>query len=127
LAHRRRGHPAAAAGLTLVALLLSGCGEDESPVSARSPLTVEEALHADADGAVRVRGILIADANEVRLCSAILESYPPQCGQPSLVVRGLDLVGVSNMEQAKGIRWTSREATLVGEVDDGVITISATG
>jgi hypothetical protein len=83
---------------------------------------VNEAL--EAVGTVRVRGTLIANAEGVRLCSAILESHPPQCGQPSLVVRGLDLVGVSNMEQAKGVGWTRREVTLVGQVDDGVLTVS---
>jgi hypothetical protein len=70
-----------------------------------------------------VRGTLIADANDVRLCSAILESYPPQCGQPSLRVRGLDLVGVSNMEQAKGTSWSAREVVLVGVVRDGTLRV----
>jgi hypothetical protein len=88
-------------------------------------LTVEEALEVDSDGPVRVRGTLFAGTDAVRLCSAILESHPPQCGQPSLRVRGFDVVGASNMEQAKGVRWTSREVTLVGEVEDGVMTVSA--
>ena len=87
-------------------------------------LSVKEALRAKGGGPVRVRGILIADGNEVRLCSAILESYPPQCGRPWLVVRGLDVVGDSNMEQAKGVAWTSREATLVGRVDEGILTVA---
>jgi hypothetical protein len=85
---------------------------------------VDEALRADSDGPIRVRGTLIAAATDVRLCSAILESHPPQCGRPWLLVRGLDLVGVSNMEQAKGVGWTRREVTLVGEVEDGVLTVS---
>jgi hypothetical protein len=33
-------------------------------------------------------------------------------------------VGVSNMEQAKGTGWTRREVTLVGEVEDGVLTVA---
>jgi hypothetical protein len=28
------------------------------------------------------------------------------------------------MEQAKGVGWTRREVTLVGEVEDGVLTVS---
>lgn len=124
MANRRRAHRAAAAVLTFGALLLTGCGRDEEPASADRPLTVAEALRSDADGPVRVHGILIADGVAVRLCSAILESYPPQCGRPWLVVRGLDVVGDSNMEQAKGVAWTSREATLVGEVDEGILTVA---
>ena len=87
---------------------------------------MEEALRAEGDGPVRVRGTLIAAREDVRLCAAILESHPPQCGRPWLVVRGLDLVGVSNMEQAKGVGWTRREVTLTGEVADGVLTVAAT-
>ena len=125
MANRRRAHRAAAARLTVVAALLSGCGGEESPALADRTLSVKEALRANGDGPVRVRGTLIVDrANEVRLCRTILESHPPQCVGPSLVVRGLDLVGVSNMEQAKGGGWTSRVATLVGEVDDGVLTVA---
>jgi hypothetical protein len=125
VAHRRRPHRAAAAGLTAAALLLAaGCGGADAPASRDEPLTVEEALRAESDGPVRVRGTLIAAGVDVRLCTAILESHPPQCGRPSLVVRGLDLVGVSNMEQAKGVGWTRREVTLVGEVEDGVLTVS---
>lgn len=71
-----------------------------------------------------MRGTLFAGADGVRLCSAILESHPPQCGQPSLHVRGLDLVGVSNMEQAKGVGWTPREVTLAGEIEGDVLTVA---
>jgi hypothetical protein len=105
-------------------LVVAGCGGAESSASPDGTFSVEEALDADTDGPIRVRGTLIADAREVRLCSAILESHPPQCGRPSLRVRGLDVVGLSNMEQAKGVGWTRREVTLVGEVDDGVLTVS---
>ena len=121
MADRRRAHRAAAAGLTVAALALAGCGGGGSAASPDAVLTVAEAL--DTEGTVRVRGTLIADARGVRLCSAILESHPPQCGQPSLRVRGLDIVGVSNMEQAKGVGWTAREVTLVGEVAGAVLSV----
>ena len=74
-----------------------------------------------------MRGTLIADPSGVRLCSALLESHPPQCGQPSHAVRGLDLVGVSNMEQAKGVGWTAREVTLEGAVEHGVLNVAPPG
>ncbi len=109
--------------MTAAALLVAGCGGDGGEPGARNrPLTGEEVLRAD-DGRLTVRGTLFADARDVRLCSAILESHPPQCGEPSLRVRGLDLVGVSNMEQAKGVGWTAREVTMSGELADGVLTV----
>jgi hypothetical protein len=107
----------------VAAAALAGCGGSDTAASPERFLTVQQAV--DAEGPVRVRGTLIANAEGVRLCSAILESHPPQCGKPSLSVRGLDLVGVSNMEQAKGVGWTSREVTLEGTVDDGVLTIAS--
>ena len=109
--------------MTAAALLVAGCGGDGGEPGARDrPLTVEEALRAD-DGRLTVRGTLFADVRGVRLCNTILESHPPQCGQPSLRVRGLDLVGVSNMEQAKGVGWTAREVTLAGDLAGGVLTV----
>lgn len=125
MADRRRAHRAAAAGLTAACLLVAGgCGGGESTASPDRVLTVEEALRVDADGPIRVRGTLIAGIEGVRLCSAILESYPPQCGQPALRVRGLDVLGFANMEEDRGISWSRREVTLVGTVDDGTLSVT---
>lgn len=44
---------------------------------------------ADADGStVSVRGFLIATEGGAQLCGIVLESYPPQCGGPTLDVTG---------------------------------------
>ncbi len=119
-------------GLAALAVTVGGCvgegsgsvaGGDASSVSG-NPLTVEEALASDRDGPLLVTGTVYADHEIVRLCSGFRESHPPQCGEPSLRVRGLDLVGVSNMEQAKGATWSRREVTLTGEVDEGVLTVA---
>lgn len=68
----------------LAAVALTACGSSE----ARSPLTVDQALSSKPSEPVSVRGALIADDASVRLCSAVLESYPPQCGLPALFVEG---------------------------------------
>jgi hypothetical protein len=62
-----------------------------------------------------VAGYVIETDGELQLCSAILESFPPQCGEPSLAIAGdvdEDLVG--------------ERVSLIGDVEDGVLTISET-
>ena len=105
----------------LLALAASGCGGDDSP------LTPEEAR--DASGEVTVEGALIAIEGEpVRMCSAILESYPPQCGQPSLEVRGLDLDALDLASTRPGdevtrARWSDRPIRVTGTVEDGLLIV----
>ncbi len=109
-----------------LALVAAGCGSDEGGTSddgapsagAAIPgggLTIQEALETTAEGPLVVAGYLIEQDGELRLCSAILESYPPQCGEPSLEVRGdvdRDQIG--------------ERVSLIGDVDGHVLTVSET-
>ena len=72
-----------------------------------------------------MRGAVVATREEVRLCSALAESYPPQCGGPSLKVEGLDLSTVEGLKSHAGVRWTETEIKLLGHVRNGVLTIAA--
>ena len=104
--------------------LLAGCGADESsepaqsaspPASAMGPgLSVAEAMASHLDGPLLVRGVLVERNGELRLCSAILESQPPQCGEPSLAIEG----------QPNG--EVGDQVKLLGEVEGGVIRVSGT-
>src|SRR5262245_59379029 len=82
----------------LAAAALAGCGDPDSPDSGGSstePVFVDGV--ADSDEPQRVTGNLLVQGDEVRLCSALAESFPPQCGNPSLVVEGLDLETVADL------------------------------
>lgn len=104
------------------AALLAGCGgaEETKPApSAGAPipgggLSVQEAIDSDLDGPLMVRGYLIERNGELRLCEAILESYPPQCGEPSLRVEG------------PAPAASEERVSLLGDVEAGVITVSET-
>ncbi len=109
-----------------LALAGAGCGSDEggaphdsaTAAGAAIPgggLTIEEALETTADGPLVVAGYLIEQGDEIRLCSAILESYPPQCGEPSLEVRG-----EVDREQV------GERVSLIGDVDGHVLSVSET-
>lgn len=129
----------------LLALSVAGCGADDEPAAgpaeapAEDPLppaedggasggttmkvhSVSEARAADEQGSLHVAGLLIDDGSGWRLCGAVLESYPPQCGGDSLVVEGLDPSSLP-VEEASGVRWQT-EATLVGEVDGDILTVT---
>jgi hypothetical protein len=65
-------------------VLLAACGgsEDDGPVS------VGRALERGSDEPQLVSGYVIERDGVPRLCEAILESFPPQCGEPSLRLVG---------------------------------------
>ena len=99
------GVPAAIARLTIVADPADG-----------PALQVGEALSA-GDGPVRVTGSLFIGADgRMLLCSAIAESFPPQCGGDRLEVVGLDLATVPDLQDANGVRWAD-SVELSGTVD----------
>ena len=97
-------------GFTLV--IVDGEPGDEPGIS------VAQALgHGPTDDIVAVTGALFIDADgTVRLCDAIAESFPPQCGGERIIVEGLDLANVTGLEEANGVRW-AEGVTLLGSVE----------
>lgn len=113
--------------LALVVLASAACGggsEDGGPMS------IEEALRADGQTVTVEGGIVAMDGGPVRLCYALLESYPPQCGEPALELRGLDLDALE-LETSAGdpsvspARWSDRPVRVRGTVEDGVLTVES--
>jgi hypothetical protein len=113
-------------GLSAAVLALAGCGSDTSvdgeqpaasstSVSAAAALSVGEAVARGRGGPLLVRGYLIERDGVLRLCDAILESYPPQCGEPSLRVEGPSPAA------------SERRVSLRGEVEDGSILVTGMG
>lgn len=110
--------------LLLSVLALAACGGgDEAPQPLPAPaaapipgggLSVQDALVSELDGPLLVRGYLIERDGELRLCDAILESSPPQCGEPSLRV------------ESETLTPSEERASVLGEVEEGTITVSET-
>jgi hypothetical protein len=140
---------ATTAATIMTALGLAACGGSDpeatppptqaeppaSTPSAAAPtpgggLSIQEAINSTLAGPLMVKGFVVAHGQgAVQLCSALAESYPPQCGGPALEVIGLDLAtveGLSRDETSPDRAWTETEISLLGNVEDGSITVSET-
>ena len=130
-----RGRMKRLTSLTLLIVLLAACAapdDSDHPTDGGAPvlviadgapgdgpgMTVAEALtHGPTDDLVTVTGALFVDADgTVRLCDAIAESFPPQCGGDRIVVEGLDLDDIDDIQEENNVRW-SESVTLFGSVE----------
>jgi hypothetical protein len=111
-------------GALLVAAALAGCGGDDSASDPVAAVSIEEALGAGSDEVQLVSGNLLALGEEIRLCSALAESFPPQCGGASLLVDGLSLGDVDGLVTEGEVSWTDRPVELLGVVADGTLMVS---
>ncbi|HET9214618.1 MAG TPA: hypothetical protein VFN93_07670 [Gaiellaceae bacterium] len=129
--------------LALIAVLaavaaLAGCGGDDAPagdpvtvadpqasgLAAGPPISIDAALASGSAEPLLVSGNLLVQGGEVRLCSALAESFPPQCGGDSLRVEGLKLEEVDGLITEGDVSWTDRPTELLGVVADGTLTVS---
>jgi hypothetical protein len=128
--------------VAMVALAVAGgaCGSDEdadtattaAPTSTTAapdtgrPMSITAALEEPDGAQVQVVGPLIAAGDDVRLCGAVMESYPPQCGEPSLPLEGLDLdavIGLSRPDpEFSGVVWTDFPLVVFGTMQGGILT-----
>lgn len=125
--------------LPLAVLALAACGggdEEVEPQPAQPPATagigagpgisIEEAMASDLEGPLLVNGSLLAEGDEIRLCDALAESFPPQCAGPQLRVEGLNLDEVDGLVREGEVAWTDRPIQLLGAVEDDRLVVSTT-
>ena len=84
-------------------------------------LTVTDALETDATGIIAVSGFVVADAAGVRLCEALAESFPPQCGGASILLEGLDQIDPDELKAEGDVSWTDYSITVFGELINGTL------
>lgn len=80
---------------------------------------VADAVGAGIDGPFAIRGYYLDDGSGPRLCEALAESYPPQCGGVSIV---LDTGGavIDGLQSDQGVTWSDRPVEIEGEIVGGV-------
>ena len=110
----------------LVALPAAACGgdDDEAAGTGTTAISIGDALASDSSEPLLVSGNLLVVGDEVKLCDALAESFPPQCGGASLVVFGLDLATVDGLVTEGDVSWTDRPIELRGVVSDGTLMVS---
>jgi len=121
-------------GVTVCGLAALACGGDDAdglpspsgPSSAIGPgISIREAMDSDLEGPLLVNGYLVVVGDEVLLCEALAESFPPQCAGASLVIEGLDLEEINGIESEGDVMWTDAPVQLLGSVDDDTISVAA--
>jgi hypothetical protein len=99
-----------------------GAGEPVLVVADGEPtepgMSVADALgHRATDDLVTVTGALFVGADgTILLCDAIAESFPPQCGGDRILVEGLDLDEVADLQSEGDVAW-AEGVTLFGSVE----------
>jgi len=102
---------------------LSG-GEDVTELpSELGDVTIADLLDGTATGRVTVAGFIVASGDEVRLCEALAESYPPQCGGASIPLTGFGEVELEGLPNEGDVTWSDFPVTVEGEVVDGVLVV----
>lgn len=93
---------AAASVLAMAVFALASCATPSTAGSAPSPqIDADDSVTATA---VVGTGTVIEAAGEAKLCAAVLESYPPQCGG-GLPLSGWNWDGLEGSETASGVTW----------------------
>ena len=111
---------------------LAACGSDENgsgPATSQDgvpltsdvpgPIRVQQLIARSADTPVAVQGLLHVTKADARLCAAVMESYPVQCGEPSVELVGLDLAAVEGLTTAGDVTWKEGAVLTVERVGDG--------
>ena len=119
-----------AMGLLVIAgCVVAACAENQGsaaqpgPATTANVLTVPEAVNIRDTAEVTVRGYVLAlPDGTARLCTGMAGSYPPQCGEPSLELTGLDATQLPDHDPASGVRW-SGEITMAGVLHGDVLDL----
>ncbi len=130
-------------------IIVAACGDTTDTTATTDPggaasgmvvdggLTVPEAIATDATGILAVRGNLFFDEQGWRLCEALAESFPPQCGGAALPLGNVDEATIAGLlapdgialSENQGIRWTDQQVILFADLVDGTLEVNpqATG
>ena len=113
--------------LSMMAAVMAGCG-GQGDTNRRAvegiglPVTVDQLSTLSQDTPITVRGFLHVEDGTARICGAILESYPPQCGGPSVELVGLDIDEIVGTTTAGDVTWKEDVVLRILHAPDGRYT-----
>ena len=89
---------------------------DEPP-----PAAIQPGAATSVSGPVAVAGFIVAVGDEIKICEALAESFPPQCGGGFVTVTSIDQVDPDDIQSSGDVRWTDYTVTVFGEMVDGTL------
>ncbi len=98
-------------------------GGETLPPPELGDVTIADLLDGGPGFPVNARGFVVAEGTDFRLCEALAESYPPQCGGLFIPVGGAEQVLIGTFETEGAVSWTDEPVDLYGEVVDGVFVL----
>ncbi len=94
----------------------STTSEPTTTVSMPTPVRVGGLFDGEGARPAVVVGFVVWDDVSARLCDVLMESFPPQCGSPWVVVANPESLTV-RLESAQGVQWTQGETSIEGYFD----------
>ena len=94
---------------------------DPSDLVGGEELTVSDALEVPNGSAVLVRGFYVDSGDGPRLCEALAESFPPQCGGASVELTDIDQIDPDSIQSNQSTNWSDEPVVIVGQMVDGTL------
>lgn len=101
----------------------TGTGGAESGADGSVP--VGEAVSAQIQGPFLMSGYLLIDGGGARLCEALAESFPPQCGGTSVLLMPAEAPAGATTTTEGDVTWTEQPLLVEGEIVDRVFVVRA--
>ena len=98
---------------------LPPAGDDSSVDGLVAQVSIADA--ASTSGDIAVAGFLVVVDGQARLCEALAESFPPQCGGASVALSDYDQVDPDDLQSEGAVTWTDYAVTVFGEMVDGTL------
>lgn len=102
----------------ILLMMVASCGGD-SDAEARV-LSISEAAEGSPGDLATVEGFIVADSENIRLCEALAESFPPQCGGNFFVLTDFDASAFPQIfSTSRDVIWTDEAQDVVGFLEVG--------
>lgn len=84
-----------------------------------------DALAAGVDGPFLMSGYYLVDGTGARLCEALAESFPPQCGGASIALDETGTAVEASTTTEGDVTWSDAPVPVEGEIVDDVFVVGA--
>lgn len=101
----------------------TGTGGVESGADGSVP--VADAVAAGIDGGFLMSGFYLADGDGARLCEALAESFPPQCGGASIALEPAEPPAGATTTTEGDVTWSEQPISVEGQIDGDVFVVGS--